>query len=264
MSEHDRWPSDPSPAEDGSCARDPVSDGQHLTRELAKSVHHHVRTPLTGVVGHAELLLDREDELPADVRRSLAALLQAARRLNDVALGVCDLIDMTCADPNGVEPVDITALVAAEVAACRERAEPRGVRFLICSEPGGRCVTDARRLRRALRELLDNAVTHAPERSTIRVTCAITISGLRIEVTDDGAGIGAADRARLAKPFERGTHPHRPDAGRGMGLAVASTAAAALGGRLILSEGSRGGLRASLELPLDTAPAIRAGGPLWT
>ncbi|WP_197026024.1 ATP-binding protein [Nocardioides sp. URHA0020] len=105
-------------------------------------------------------------------------------------------------------------------------------------------------LRRALHELLRNALTFAPDRSTVRVVAVDTACGVRIMVNDEGEGIDAADQERLVRPFERGTHPRQPTAGLGMGLAVASAVADSLGGRLLLS-GSASGFQACLELPRE-------------
>jgi signal transduction histidine kinase len=148
--------------------------------------------------------------------------------------------------------VDVAELVAAEVALCRDRGAQRGVRLLADSGSGTTtCIADPDRLRRALRELLQNALAFAPDRSTVGITTTRNVTGVCLAVSDQGPGIGPGQRARMVRPFERGTHPVQPVAGRGMGLALASAVAASHRGRLVLSESVGGGLRASLELPAD-------------
>jgi signal transduction histidine kinase len=56
---------------------------------LAASINHRLRTPLTVVVGHSELLRGQIDELPADQRRSIRALDDAVQRLSAAVAGVC-------------------------------------------------------------------------------------------------------------------------------------------------------------------------------
>jgi signal transduction histidine kinase len=56
---------------------------------LAASINHRLRTPLTVVVGHSELLRGQIDELPADQRRSIQALDDAVQRLSEAVAGVC-------------------------------------------------------------------------------------------------------------------------------------------------------------------------------
>ncbi len=247
--------SDVSPSRLDTAGTVPTAWNGHVTADreftpgLLESVNHHLRTPLTVVLGHAELLAERESDLPLGVGQSLACLLRAAQRLDDVVGGVCDLMDLACVDPDPVRSIDITKLVTQEVATFGERAAKRGVRLQTSGEPAQQCIADPRRLRRALRELLDNALTYAPDRSSVRVACTSSVTRLRIEVTDQGDGIDVNDRERLKRPFERGTHPRQPITGRGMGLAVASAVAVWHGGGLTLSAGPGGGLRACIELP---------------
>ena len=227
----------------------PATVDREFARGLVDSVNHHLRTPLTVVLGHAELLLDRAPGLPPDMGQSVASLLRAAHRLNDVVVGVCDLMDVACAGPSAVDCVDLSRLVAEEVATFRDRAAERGVRLRVSGRPALHCIADSRRLRRALRELLDNALTYAPDESTVCVSSGPCATGVRIQVSDQGDGIDANDRERLVRPFERGTHPRQPPSGRGMGLALASAVAVWHGGRLTLSQRLGRGLQACIELP---------------
>lgn len=224
---------------------------------LAEAVNHHLRTALTPILGHAELLIEHQHQIPAEMHQSLVAVTRAGRRLNDVVLGICELMRIACVDPSAVETIDVSELLADELATQRDRAARQQVRFVIGGDPVGAHGVDAARLGRALRELLDNALTFAPERSTVRVTTTAAAGWIRITVSDDGEGIDPADRERLVRPFERGRNPRTPIRGRGMGLALASAAAASHGGRLVLSESSSGGFRVSLELP--AAVSRRAG-----
>lgn len=124
---------------------------------LAETVDHHLRTPLTVIQGHVELMTDSEQELPAEVHQSLACVLSAGRQLNEVVVGICELFDVACVDPNAVEVVDVSKLVRTEIATSRPRAALRGVRVVTDGDPAATCVADSARLGRALRELLDNA-----------------------------------------------------------------------------------------------------------
>jgi signal transduction histidine kinase len=230
-------------------------------RALVETLEHHLRSPLTVIVGHAEMLVEEGPRLPAEVERSLATVLRAGRRLGDVVDGICDLVDAACADPATVGPVDVSTLLRGTLATCRERAARREIRLVSCGDTGVTCLADVTRLRRALDELLDNALTFAPDRSTVEVGATVAGTVARIEVSDDGKGIEPADRERLVRPFERGLDPSRPSTGPGMGLAVVSAIAAAHGGRLVLTHSRGGGLRACLELPVNvTHPGSAAGG----
>jgi signal transduction histidine kinase len=65
-----------------------------LSRSLAETVNHDLRTPLTTMLGHAELLIDQQDDLPPEAVRSLEVLWRAGQRLNDVVTWISEWIDL--------------------------------------------------------------------------------------------------------------------------------------------------------------------------
>jgi len=256
MSPSDPHPEDPSSADAlAAFVRGALADDDEHTRRLIDNLNHHLRTPLTVILGHVNLWLARDHDFPTEVQESLATVVRAGWRVRDVGVAICDLIDVTTIHPSRAEPLDVWELVSEEAGAQRDRAAHRDIELLVDGDRTARCVAHAQRLQRAVRELLDNALTYAPDRSTVGVDVTASDAGIQITVTDEGDGIEPADRERLVGPFERGTHPRQPVDGLGMGLAVASTVAAAHGGRLALAGRPGGGLRASLELPLDQRAA---------
>ena len=65
-----------------------------LSRSLAETVNHNLRTPLATILGHAELLLDDKDELPQHATASVDALWRAGQRLNEVVTWISEWIDL--------------------------------------------------------------------------------------------------------------------------------------------------------------------------
>lgn len=65
-----------------------------LSRSLAETVNHDLRTPLTTILGHAELLLDRRDELSPAAARSVEAVARAGHRLDEVVTSISAWIDV--------------------------------------------------------------------------------------------------------------------------------------------------------------------------
>ena len=251
MSTHDPPPDDGGSADTfAAFVRGPSADDYDHTRRLIENVNHHIRTPITVILGQVNLWLGRDHDFPAELQESLEAVVRAGWRVKDVGVAICDLIDVTTIHLDTTDTVNVWELVTAQAAASRERAAHRNIELLVEGNPTARCVADPSRLQRAVRELLDNALTYAPDRSMVSVAVTTADSGIRITVMDEGDGIDAADRQRLVWPFERGTHPRQPVDGLGIGLAVASAVAASHGGRLILA-GTSSGLRACLELPWD-------------
>ena len=65
-----------------------------LNRSLAETVNHNLRTPLTTILGHAELLLDQQDDFPPEATGSLQTLWRAGQRLNEVVTWISEWIDL--------------------------------------------------------------------------------------------------------------------------------------------------------------------------
>ncbi|HEX4508573.1 MAG TPA: ATP-binding protein, partial [Burkholderiaceae bacterium] len=123
-------------------------------------------------------------------------------------------------------------------------AEARRIRLHLDAEPA--CAqADAVHLARAVDNLLDNAMRHAPEGSVVELRMRRTERGtLTIRVDDDGPGVPDALQGHLFEPFATG----RPD-GTGLGLALAREVALAHGGDLSYIVPSKGGARFEMEFP---------------
>jgi signal transduction histidine kinase len=86
-----------------------------LNRFLAETVNHNLRTPLTTILGHAELLIDRQDDFPPGAVRSLEAVWRAGQRLRDVVTSISEWIDLAYPSEGGGKGVDLAAFVDRKV-----------------------------------------------------------------------------------------------------------------------------------------------------
>lgn len=104
------WSAD-GPSEAWAVMRDVTSrvapERADLSRSLAETVNHDLRTPLTTIVGHAELLFDQRDELPSAAARSVEAVARAAHRLDEVVTCVCEWIDLALTAAGGDRRTDL-------------------------------------------------------------------------------------------------------------------------------------------------------------
>ncbi len=120
MSQGARQPGDSLPGEAvAGAVRTAIAGDLGSTPGVLEMLNHHVRTPLTVLLGHAELVTESEHELPAEVHQSLARIMSAGTRLGDVIAGVCEMFDVARVDP---DTVDVSGLVIVEVAVWRVRA----------------------------------------------------------------------------------------------------------------------------------------------
>ena len=208
------------------------AQSEDVTAMLA-AVAHDLRTPLTGLRLRADGIASPERErMIADVQRMETMIAQVlAYAQGEVA-------------PLQRAPVDIAALARELVAA----VPADGRHAHVQADASGIAQGDALALRRALSNLIDNAMRYA---GAVDIEIREAGDELHIDVNDRGPGIPDDARARLMQPFQRLEHSRSRDTGGvGLGLAVARSVAQRHGGMLELHRRSGGGLRARLRLPL--------------
>jgi signal transduction histidine kinase len=220
-----------------------------LRQRLIQIINHEFRTPLTSILGHAELLEDVGMALPAAAQRSLDRLVGASRRLAALTQAVSQLVDLQAAAQIERTYGDIAGRIRESVAARLPGALARKVEVSVLLPARLAITGDLKLLGRAVDELVDNALRHAPVGSVVSVRHEESASGLAIVVEDQGTGVSCEDRERLLEPFEVGGGSGELPTSRGLGLAYASTVALAHGGTLHLDANDPQGLRARLWVP---------------
>jgi len=229
---------------------------------------HDIRTPLTGMLAMADLLL--ASSLPERERGWALAIKDAAAHLARLTTVVVDTARSGGARPVlNIEPFSLRELVAALAQSLRARAEGKSlaVEISVAGTLPERVAGDAVRLRSALENLIDNAVKFT-ERGRVALSVAASKAGRRVRLTfqvaDSGIGIVASDLKRLFKPFaQANADVARRFGGSGLGLAFARQVAQAMGGGLTVKSSPGRGSTFRLVVVLDAvAPekASTAGG----
>jgi signal transduction histidine kinase len=202
---------------------------------VAAGVAHEIRNPIAAMRLRAENALAGDD---ARRRAALDAILGQITRLDRLS---ADLLDMTRpATPQPV-PTRLDTLLAAMADEHRHAAEGRQ---LVVEAAPVACLLDPLLLRRALDNLVQNALRAVAAGGTVRVTAIVSDGTVTLTVADDGPGIPPALVGRLFEPFVSG----RAD-GTGLGLAIARETAASLGGSLVLADPGPPGAVFTLTIP---------------
>jgi len=229
-----------------------------LRADFTSSVSHELRTPLTQILLFAETLeLGRAGGEDAR-REAIDIIVQEARRLAHL---VENVLHFSRAERQMIRVKKEMLAVAPLVREITERFVPLAgnAALRIRAELDERLVAqvDSECLHQILINLLDNAVKYGG--GAVIVRTSLHDAHARIEVEDGGAGIPAADRERIWKPFVR---LRRSDGvpGSGIGLAVVRQLVAAHGGRTAIEDVSGGGTRFVVELPGAIAADIIARG----
>lgn len=224
---------------------------------------HEIRTPMTGVLGMAELL--QGGELAPEQRRRVDALEAAGRHLLRL---VNDALDLARIEAGKLRlepaPFDLRALLDEVAGLLRPLAVARGLGFRLQVEadaPQG-VLGDATRVRQILLNLGHNAIKFCDQGGVRLSAGAAPGGGVRLEVQDSGPGLARAQQARLFHRFEPGREG--PGGGSGLGLAICRELAHAMGGRIAVDSEPGHGTRFRVDLPLPAATgpaAVPAPGP---
>ncbi len=234
------------------------------TRFLA-TLGHEVRTPMTGVLGMSELLL----QTPLDGRQQgyASAIQLAGKHLLRLVNDALDLARIEAGKlPLDYRDFDLRQLVGQVAELVRPSAEQKQLAFHCALDdalpPALR--GDASRVQQILLNLLFNAVKFT-ERGSVHLRIAAlpqhTQQGIRVEVRDTGPGMSAEQRGRLFQRFEQaeGALTLARHGGSGLGLAICRELAAAMGGSVTVSSELGQGACFVVELPLrwvSTFPAV--------
>ena len=222
-------------------------------RRLLQDISHELRSPLARLNIAIELARRGEDPDGAANR-----LQREADRLTTL---VGSLVEVTRleGDPVAKTPLDISVrdLVGTVVAECELEAHARSCRIVVRHATARTLFGHPELLRRALENVLRNAIRYAPSDSDVSVDAEDDGSTIVISVRDRGPGVPDADIPRLAQPFFRVQEARdAASGGVGLGLSIAHRAVHLHHGGLRI-ENAHPGLRVSLILP--DRPAVERG-----
>lgn len=225
---------------------------------------HDIRTPLTGILAHAELLA--ASELDERARGWALSVKSAAEHLAQLTTIVCDAVRAEATGlvlrDDAFSPQQLAEDVGASLAA---RAQTTGLKSEIEIARGfpERAIGDPVRLRAALENLIDNAVKFTA-RGTVRLQASakpIKRGKLRIvfAVSDSGIGLKPAEIRKLFKPFSQASATvSRRYGGTGLGLTLVRRIARAMGGDLTVTSSAGKGSTFTFSVVLAAVTGKRA------
>jgi heavy metal sensor kinase len=219
-------------------------------RRFSADAAHELRTPLTALKGELEVAL-RAERSPAEYRRALWTCLEEVDALIALAEDLL-LMARSSAGLDGARtrvPLDTLALDAAD--AGMKQAAGTGVTVRVEALEPLSVEGDERTLRRAVLNLIDNAVKYTPRGGVVTVTVTGAGSRARLSVGDTGPGIRPEEAERIFLPFVRLDEARvRTTGGAGLGLTIARSIVAAHGGTLTVEPGTGRGATFTIVLPL--------------
>lgn len=232
--------------------------GQELVRlreRFVANVSHELRTPLQQILLFSDLLRLERISAADERRQALGVIHRETRRLMELVENVLAFgagRDRFAGSLRSAQ-VPLYDLAVGTVEAFRPLAEERGVRIdvegdevTVAADPDG--------VRRALVNLLDNAVKYGSDGQPIRVLVGRVGAAGVLAVEDRGPGVPAEARDRVWEPHVRlEREESRGRAGHGVGLSIVRDLVHRMGGRVSIDDAPGGGARFAIHLPVRDA-----------
>jgi len=206
---------------------------------MLSSISHDLRTPLAALRASVEAIRDGvapdPDAYLSGMERqikALASLVDDLQLHSRIVSGTIETIRTR---------LDLTELADEAMETLRPLAETRRVALLLEAEERVNVDADGSQLARVIRNLLENAIRHAPEGSVVLVQVAANSQSATLRVVDKGAGFPADFRDRAFEPFTRADPARNLTTGTaGLGLSIARGIVTAHGGTIGVADGPGG------------------------
>ena len=228
--------------------------GRNYVADYVQTFTHEVKSPLSAIRGAAELL--QEPAMPqAERERFLDNITRETQRIQEI---VDRMMELTALETRRVldrsEPVALASLIDEVVRSAQPAAAARNVRTTLDLRATPMVEGDPFLLRRAVSNLLDNAIDFAPAGSEVTLALDADTRHARITVRDHGPGIPDYARDKVFEKFYSLARPHSRKKSTGLGLAFVKEIATLHRGRAELGNARSGGALAQLTLPLGHLP----------
>ena len=195
-----------------------LTDAARREKEFTGSFAHEIKTPLTSIIGYADLLLSRP-ATQSQVRESAGYIFREGRRLEALSGKLMELIVLDRRD-FPLRSVPMGAFLERTVNALRPAMERAGIRLTVDAEAVPALI-EPDLMETVCLNLLDNARKATPSGGSIVLTGRAKGGGYLIQVTDTGKGIPADELSRITEPFYMVDKSRsRAQGGAGLGLAL--------------------------------------------
>ncbi|MEO0948980.1 MAG: HAMP domain-containing sensor histidine kinase, partial [Cyanobacteria bacterium J06641_5] len=215
-------------------------------RDFINDAGHELRTPITIVRGHLELMGDDPEEQREAIEVAIDELDRIERMVEEMSLlAKAERSDFVRPTPTGL--ADFTRSLHAKAKSLGDRA------WQLTTVAIETAWIDPQRMTEAIMNLVQNAVEHTESGDTIAIGSSADANTVKFWVRDTGPGIAPENQKRIFDRFVRINKPTTHGSGAGLGLAIVSVIAEAHGGRVELYSSPGAGATFTIAVPRERA-----------
>lgn len=230
-----------------------VKENEKLRSDMASLMSHELRTPITSIKGFAELLL-MDEQLTEEHREFLTIISNESQRLSKMISTFLSVSNLEQADKKDVSKVAVKldTVVREVVDELQETARRKRIRLVEqTNENLPPIAADKGLIRRAVLNLIDNAIKYSPERTSVMISTILEADFLRVVVEDRGYGIPADEQEKIWQKFYRVVRDgqDKEEESTGLGLPLVKEIVEQHGGSCKVESEVGQGSRFSFTLP---------------
>jgi len=226
--------------------------GRNYVADYVQTLTHELKSPLSAIRGAAELL--HEPMADGDRQRFVGNIERETQRIQELVDRMMELAALESRRSlEHPQPVALRALLDEIRASASAAGAPRRIQVLLLAGDDALVLGDAFLLRRAVGNLLDNALDFSPAGGLITVGLQLHARRVEVVVQDKGPGIPDYADDKVFEKFYSLARPHTQRKSTGLGLPFVKEIAALHDGRISLRNADGGGAVAVLSLPRLTS-----------
>lgn len=229
----------------------PIKVALEAQKRFSADASHDLRTPLSVIMTESEVALANENSTTSDYVEALSNVLGEAQ---DMSRLVEDLLLLARIDTarsiSNKKEITIKEIIEPMIVSAKKQADQKHIALSISSIPDAIITADEHHIRRALKNIVQNAIRYTPESGSIAVDVVKDSHHILIKIKDSGIGISEHDLPHVFERFYKAEHARSDTSGSGLGLAIAKEAVLHHNGEIDIQSEINKGTVIRLKLPL--------------
>ncbi len=230
-----------------------VKENEKLRSDMASLMSHELRTPITSIKGFAELIL-MDEAISEENREFLTIITNESQRLSKMLSTFLSVSNLEQSDKREVTKtaVKLDTVVHEVIDELQETAKRKRIRLVEqTNDTLPPIAADKGLIRRAITNLIDNAIKYSPEKTSVMISTVLEADFLRVVVEDRGYGVPSDEKEKIWQKFYRVAREgqDKEDESTGLGLSLVKEVIEQHGGDCLVESEVGQGSRFSFTLP---------------